>query len=206
MARPVDRDAKRLQIVEAAATQFARNGYESTLMDDVAAAAGVSKGSLYDYFENKEDLFYAVFEWLQQKILQAGLARLKPELSAKEQIIGCVESSVVAFVEYAELYPVTLEVWAAAAKTGTRQRFSKAMQALYTQYRSEVEVLIRAAQASGEVKTDIDVKAVAAVLVGAIDGVLLQCWLDPTFAAPIWLRTFLLALFDGIGTEKPRKT
>ncbi len=31
-------------------------------MEDVASAAAVSKGSLYDYFENKADLFYPVFE------------------------------------------------------------------------------------------------------------------------------------------------
>jgi AcrR family transcriptional regulator len=51
MARVVDRDAKRLQLVAAAAACFANSGYDGTSMNDVAVAAGVSKGTLYDYFD-----------------------------------------------------------------------------------------------------------------------------------------------------------
>ena len=68
MARPVDRDAKRAKILEAATARFAEVGYEAASMDGLAAAAGVSKGSLYDYFQNKEDLFYAAFEWFEQQV------------------------------------------------------------------------------------------------------------------------------------------
>lgn len=202
MARIVDREAKRLQIVEAAAAQFARMGYDATAMDDVAEAAGVSKGSLYDYFKNKEDLFYAVFEWLCRQVMLASLSHTKPVTSAIEQITGFADAAVSALVSQVALYPVTLEVWAAAAKTGTRKRFSKAMQALYVQYRAQVEALLRAAQDSGEIKADIDVRGVAATLVGAVDGLLLQYWLDRSIDPNAWLRSFFTALFEGIRNPK----
>jgi AcrR family transcriptional regulator len=205
MARIFDPAAKRLQIVEAAAAQFARTGYEATLMDDVAAAAGVSKGSLYDYFKNKEDLFYAVFEWFQGQLLQASIAEVKPGAGPREQLIAFAEAAVGAFVAHIELYPVTLEVWAAAAKTGTRKRFAKAMRSLYAEYRREVSGLIRAAEAEGAVKRGIDVDVLASVLIGAVDGIGLQYWLDPSFDAKAWVRTFLTSLFDGIGASEPRK-
>lgn len=201
MVRIVDRDAKRLRIVEAAAAKFARAGYDATAMDDVAVAAGVSKGSLYDYFKNKEDLFYAVFEWCEQQVMLASVAQMKTDLSAKEQIINFAEAAVSALVAQVDLYPVTLEVWAAAAKTGTRKRFSKAMKALYVQYRTQVEMLLRAAQESGEIKADIEVPAVAALLVGAVDGLVLQYWLDKSVNPQAWLRSFLIALLDGIAVE-----
>jgi AcrR family transcriptional regulator len=201
MARLVDRDAKRRQIVEAAATQFARTGFEATLMDDVAAAAGVSKGSLYAYFANKEDLFYAVFEWLQGQLLQTSLAHMKVGGSATEQLIGFAEAGVGAFVDYVALYPVTLEVWAAAAKTGTRHRFAEAMQRLYVDYRGQVSVLFRAAQAAREIRRDIEVDVLSAVLVGAVDGLLLQYWLDPKFDPRAWVRIFLQSLFGGIAVK-----
>ena len=202
MGRIVNRDAKRLQIVAAAAATFAANGYDATAMDDVAEAAGVSKGSLYDYFKNKEDLFYAVFEWYQLKVMQDSVTQLEPGLSAKEQIMRFVEATVSALVAQVCLYPVTLEVWAAAAKRGTRERFATAMKTLYIEYRQSVEAMLRAAQESGELKKDMDAKAVAAMLVGAVDGLVLQYWLDPSFDPKDWTRTFFNALYGGIAVKQ----
>jgi len=202
MARVVDRDAKRLQLVEAAAACFANSGYDATSMNDVAAAAGVSKGTLYDYFDGKEDLFYAVFEWLQQQLMQTALSGLAAEDSRTEQVVSAVEAAVAGWVRHVSLYPVSLEVWAAAARTGTRQRFAHAMQTLYTTYRSELVRLLRAAQEGGEVKTGVDIEGIAATLVGAIDGLLLQFWLDQSFDIQRIVRTFMSALFEGIATAR----
>jgi TetR/AcrR family transcriptional regulator, repressor for uid operon len=45
------------KIVDAALATFSKNGYDRTRMDDIAEAANVSKGTLYLYFKNKEELF-----------------------------------------------------------------------------------------------------------------------------------------------------
>jgi TetR/AcrR family transcriptional regulator, repressor for uid operon len=39
---------------------FAKNGFDRTRMEDIATSAGLAKGTLYLYFKNKEDLFYAI--------------------------------------------------------------------------------------------------------------------------------------------------
>jgi AcrR family transcriptional regulator len=54
------KDARPEEIIAAALELFVERGYASTRLEDVAARAGVSKGTLYLYFENKEDLFKAV--------------------------------------------------------------------------------------------------------------------------------------------------
>ncbi|WP_404402056.1 TetR/AcrR family transcriptional regulator [Pelagibacterium halotolerans] len=54
------KEARPDEIVEAALEVFARRGYAAARLDDIAARAGVSKGTLYLYFENKEALFEAV--------------------------------------------------------------------------------------------------------------------------------------------------
>src|SRR5262249_19424238 len=56
------RAARRDQIVAAALACFARTGYYATTMADVAAQAGVSKGTPYLYFESKQALFLALHE------------------------------------------------------------------------------------------------------------------------------------------------
>jgi AcrR family transcriptional regulator len=55
-------DARRRQIVVAAARQFGLKGLEpgAATMDDIAADAGLSKGSIYSYFKNKEELLKAI--------------------------------------------------------------------------------------------------------------------------------------------------
>lgn len=54
--------AKREQILDGAKRVFMEQGFEAASMNDITRAAGVSKGTIYVYFENKEDLFEAMVE------------------------------------------------------------------------------------------------------------------------------------------------
>jgi AcrR family transcriptional regulator len=54
------KDARPQELLAAALDLFVERGYAGTRLDDVASLAGVSKGTLYLYFENKEELFKAV--------------------------------------------------------------------------------------------------------------------------------------------------
>jgi AcrR family transcriptional regulator len=55
-------NAKRRQIIEGARAMFLAQGFDAASMNDIARAAGVSKGTLYVYFANKEQLFEAIVE------------------------------------------------------------------------------------------------------------------------------------------------
>jgi AcrR family transcriptional regulator len=48
------------EILEAAFAEFSRNGYATTTLDRIAERAGVTKGTIYVYFENKEHLFISM--------------------------------------------------------------------------------------------------------------------------------------------------
>jgi AcrR family transcriptional regulator len=54
--------AKRRQIIEGARAVFLAQGFDAGSMNDIARAAGVSKGTLYVYFKDKEQLFEAIVE------------------------------------------------------------------------------------------------------------------------------------------------
>ena len=66
------KDARPEEIIAAALDLFVERGYASTRQEDVAARAGVSKGTLYLYFKNKEDLFKAVVRGNVLPVLQHG--------------------------------------------------------------------------------------------------------------------------------------
>ena len=62
MVRSRRKEARPSEIVAAALASFAERGYAATKLEDVAAAAGISKGTIYLYFPTKEHLFRAVVE------------------------------------------------------------------------------------------------------------------------------------------------
>jgi AcrR family transcriptional regulator len=62
------KDARPQELLAAALEQFVERGYAATRLEDVAKRAGVSKGTLYLYFTNKEELFKAV---VRENIVQA---------------------------------------------------------------------------------------------------------------------------------------
>ncbi|HEY8607511.1 MAG TPA: TetR/AcrR family transcriptional regulator [Noviherbaspirillum sp.] len=76
------KDARPQELLAAALDLFVERGYAATRLDDVAARAGVSKGTLYLYFENKEELFKAVVR-----------ENLIPALGEAEGMVGNYEGA-----------------------------------------------------------------------------------------------------------------
>jgi AcrR family transcriptional regulator len=102
LRRPVaaatdDDSAKRRQIVEGARNIFLAQGFDAASMNDIARAAGVSKGTLYVYFNNKEELFEAIVE--QECDAQAeGIFDLDPNDHDVEAVLTRLGTAYVKFL------------------------------------------------------------------------------------------------------------
>jgi TetR/AcrR family fatty acid metabolism transcriptional regulator len=76
--QPTDqREEKRRRILRAAIDEFARKGYFSARMADVAKSAAVADGTLYLYFEGKEHLLVSVFD----DVLSRAIDRARTEIA-----------------------------------------------------------------------------------------------------------------------------
>ena len=62
LSREEKKARTRAQLIDAAATVFARHGYVAASLDEVAEEAGLTKGAVYSNFDSKEDLFLAVID------------------------------------------------------------------------------------------------------------------------------------------------
>jgi AcrR family transcriptional regulator len=83
----------RQSILRAAEVIFARRDYHEVLMEDVARACGVAKGTLYRYFPSKRDLYVAVmFEAIEQlrRDLQAAIDTPGTAARKIERIVRCI--------------------------------------------------------------------------------------------------------------------
>src|SRR5690349_826343 len=93
--------AKRRQILDGARAVFLSRGFDAASMGEIAKAAGVSKGTLYVYFENKEELFEAIVH--QQCGVQAEtLFDLNADGADVEAVLTRLGNGFVAFLCQAE--------------------------------------------------------------------------------------------------------
>lgn len=205
--RPDLRDRKMRAIIEAAATVFAERGFRSARVADVAARAGIGKGTLYEYFRSKEELFLAVFDSFATGTLEATLVRLEPRPTSA---IACLEKfaevTLGACQEVLYLYPLTMEFWSAAATPEFRDSLMGEFRKLYAGYREVLAGVIREGMAAGEIGVDIDPEYVAAALVGTIDALFLQAWFDPTFDAVAAGKHFVAVVLKGMAASLPTTT
>lgn len=78
-------------ICRAAIPVFATQGFRRTSMADLAQAAGVSRPALYQYFENRADVFRGAFEVLLEEATDAALAALAADGSTEERLDGYLQ-------------------------------------------------------------------------------------------------------------------
>jgi AcrR family transcriptional regulator len=63
VARPANGTDRRIEILKSAAAAFRRRGYHGASVDEIASALEMTKGNLYYYFENKEEILYACHDY-----------------------------------------------------------------------------------------------------------------------------------------------
>ena len=90
--------ATRRQLIDAATRLFAAQGYDATSTAQVLDEAGVSRGSLYHHFDNKESLFEAVLEDVEAMVVQRLLARAE----TADDAVDALRRGCAAWVDMAD--------------------------------------------------------------------------------------------------------
>ncbi|HVA74219.1 MAG TPA: TetR/AcrR family transcriptional regulator [Acidimicrobiales bacterium] len=105
-------DVRRRQIVEAASRVFAEKGFPATRMSDIAAEANIAQGTIYRFFDSKEEIAKAVFE-VSEEICRAALQRIlreSPDGDAKA-ILGRYIAWYVRFLARGRRIVAALFAW-----------------------------------------------------------------------------------------------
>ena len=80
-------ERRRRQIVDAAAKLFIAQGFHKTTTRQIAGAAGVSIGSLYEYVASKEDVLYLVCEFIHQEV-ESGVAEAMQRTTGGKEVLA----------------------------------------------------------------------------------------------------------------------
>jgi TetR/AcrR family transcriptional regulator, fatty acid metabolism regulator protein len=166
VAARADRQAdRRRQILEAAVKVFARSGFHTSRVGDIAEEAGIAYGLVYHYFKSKEELLETIFRetWTQM------LARVR-EVEA---------SGVPASEQVRQVTALLLRTWRrdpdlvrVLVREVTRSPHVQQEVEEITQAMKALEGIIQRGQESGEFRSDLDPRLGAVVFYGALDEIL----------------------------------
>jgi TetR/AcrR family fatty acid metabolism transcriptional regulator len=180
MVRVVNKANKRLLILEAAMRVFARRGIANTRMIEVAEEAGIGKGTIYEYFRSKEEIFTAGFEYFFQT-MDSEIVRQTTGISDIDaQLRKMLEISIDYFNHTGrEFMALMVDFWADAMRHDkTVYPENKPMINIYERYITDIAAIISAGQEQG-VFRPTNPRIAASVFIAALDGLLLQSMMMP---------------------------
>lgn len=103
---------KQNKIINAAMKVFSKSPYSKASTDDIAAAAGISKGSLFYHFKNKKDLYCCLYEYSCKKIYEKiEEKRAMDETDFFERNAKIVEARVCAMLEHPCIFDFSLRAY-----------------------------------------------------------------------------------------------
>lgn len=141
-------------------------------MIDVAREAKVGKGTLYEYFASKQDLFSALVVTTMRDFIET-VSRKTVSADPERAMRDTIDFSIqVALVENLDLYRLFYDFWGVspATRRTTRERLRETVSV----FREFVTTMVRRGQASGVFRPEVDAMQFAYALSAAIDGLSLQ--------------------------------
>lgn len=198
----VDKDERRAEILLSATRVFARRGYDATRIEDVALEAGIAKGTVYIYFGSREEILLAAFEVFEERLFTV----VREVLGTDEPVLVRLRSTVRALLssvgDEPELARVVLDFWAAGSFENRAVGIDFGR--IYAEYREILGVLLEEAKREGSVRSDMP-EETPAVIVGTIEGVLLQWIVDPDAVLLLRIAEPILdVLLDGLVAREVR--
>ncbi|WP_158580054.1 TetR/AcrR family transcriptional regulator [Geodermatophilus marinus] len=176
--------ARRDQILDAAVTRFAVNGFQATGMAEVITESGLSAGAVYRYFAGKDDLIRAIVD----RILGRAVAGFEEWLAGREDPdpAEAVATAVELVAGIAERGPVdatrvAVQAWAEALRNPVVHDVARGAYGTIRGYFRQVAVR---AQAAGRLPADADADQLAAAMFSLVIGFLLQRLLLGDVPAP----------------------
>ena len=118
--------------------------------------------------------------------------------NVEERLFTLVESLVEAVSREIDTFSIFLEFWAAATNPLVRDRYRAALLSMYERLRGLIIGLVDEGRNTGVFREDIDSFTIAASVVGAMDGVMFQAWMDRDFQAPQVAGRFIRTLIKGM--------
>ena len=125
----INKDEKKKKILKAALDIFAEKGYHTARMVDVAKVAEIGKGTIYEYFKSKEELFMELFTFVMRGPIDYQFQKWDQTTKPAEKLEKLISSSLQTYNKLEKFYYVLInfrvEHRESNTKTFYRSQFAK---------------------------------------------------------------------------------
>jgi AcrR family transcriptional regulator len=177
------------QILDAAVEVFAEKGYHDTRVDDIVAASGTSKGSVYFHFASKEQIFFSVIDEFANRLAKGLMEAINSESQGIRRVNAALQKGLDTFGRYRPLAKIFL-----VQATGLGESFEQKRYEIHDRFVKIIKGYLDQAIEEEDIPM-IDTEVAALAWMGAINEVVIRWVLtgepSPTRALPT-LRTLLL--------------
>ena len=164
---------KKEQILHAALEVFARQGLEKGKIADIAKEAGIGKGTIYEYYKSKEEIFHAIEDmFISDTILQLQTivqSDKKPTIKIEE----ICQISLDLHHHLGDSILIIAELWAQHSRGVVHGHDSTIFADMYKDYYKIIEDVLKEGIAKKEFR-EMSINGVATLLLAMIDGVIWQ--------------------------------
>lgn len=189
------REATRRHILQVAAREFARLGFEQANINTIAELAGIGKGTIYLYFENKREVFLAML----RAIAQEQLATIRTALAREGSLQQRLERLFQAFVDLAFADEDGFNVYMSALY-GVNRAFKEEATKLLRDYVAVTALMLEQSRTQGEI-TSSNVEASALMVISLTKSYVLSARVLEQTAAQISSQAphVALLILQGLG-------
>jgi AcrR family transcriptional regulator len=192
------RQERREQILEAALTVFGQKGFHAANVSDVAAQAGVSQGTIYWYFDSKEELLTAALLSFFGDFEEEMLSGLQAEASAEAKL-RALGRQMEAFAAGAQgLFPLFMEYWASSQE---RTESAQLWAGLLTEFKDVLVAVIQEGVEAGEFAL-VDADGLVWAMMAAYDGLAAYTLLVPDIDLAASSQALVDTLIAGLQSER----
>lgn len=197
-------DHSRERILDAAARLFRDRGYNSVRLTDIAAEAGLQKGSLYYHFASREEIVVEVLNIGVDRVFEAvtgHLANLPTATSPRQRMVIAMEVHLRLALQQDDYIAANLRTYPLLpdvirkCHAPVRQKYSDLWRAM-----------LEAALAAGELRRDLDLAVLRMVLLGSVTWSTEWYRSDAPLSIEQIARQMTSVLFDGAGARNDLPT
>jgi len=175
MTEDEQHSSRRKAILKAARDMFDARGYAPATVDEIARKAGIAKGSIYNYFSSKEDLFAEVFaETFRTNHVKVDRL-VREQLPATEKLQRLVDYVFDRLESFTRSGRLVMELWAEAAK---KAKLAEAMADIHVYWRAGIRTILEEGVRSGEFGTHCDPAVASSLIWATLNGIIVQAMFD----------------------------
>lgn len=200
--KQAQRLASTARLLDSALHLFVSRGYRSTNLEQIAAAARLSKGSVYFYFGSKEAVLLELLKRVQTFVVDEALKTAEAAgPNATDKLVAFLHHQAKLGITHRD--EVLLLILMSLEFGGRKTQASMLIERIYRRLYTFVERLLKAGIARGELRSDLSPRELASIVMANHDGTFLEWYRrSNVLRGPALVRGLREVVLSGIGKRR----